>query len=61
MIEEVDNGVGLFVCHGGVAGEAEFGGVYALGDGERQVVPLAVALLTVGWDGVVHLRLYALR
>ena len=58
MVEEVDDGVGLFVCHGGVAGEAELLGVNALSNRERQVVPFTVAQLLVGWDGVVDLGLY---
>ena len=50
---------GIVECQDGTDGKTEFLTVNALGDGQRQLAPFAVALLTVGWDGVVDECLYA--
>ena len=58
-IEEVGYDAGLFVCHGRMTGNGQFLGMNLLGDGEREVIPLSVALLLVGRNRIVNLCLHA--
>lgn len=58
MIEEVDHKVGLFIFQGLMTRYAKLLDMDLLRNGETQVIPLAIALLTVRWYGVMYLRLY---
>ena len=60
MIEEVDHKVGLFIFQGLMTRYAKLLGMDLLRNGETQVIPLAIALLTVRWYGVMYLRLYTI-
>lgn len=58
LIHQLCHTRGLFECHGLIAGQAEFFAVYLLGNGERQVVPLAIAMLFVRGYRIVNHRLH---
>ena len=58
MIEEVDHPVGLFICQSLMTGYAKLLGMNLLRNGEAQVIPLTIALLMVGWYGVMYLRFH---
>lgn len=59
-IEEVGYVAGLFVGHGGIAGDGEFLGVNALGNRERQVMPFGITALLVGRNRIMDFGLNAI-
>ena len=58
IIEEVGDKVGLFLCQGRMAGDAEFLRMNQFGDGQGQAIPISITPLFVRRDRIMNLRLH---